>query len=70
MTQNILTKESNNIYTILYFQRYYWGGKLKNTFYKITSSKNESYKEKNIIYNVLKFKVVVTTQNQERSRQI
>ena len=67
MTQNILTKESN---TILYFQRYYWGGKLKNTFYKITSSKNESYKEKNIIYNVLKFKVVVTTQNQERSRQI
>ena len=106
LTQNILTKESNNIYTYFgncpqetifdiihfspektywkaeaktflnntqkikydatfYFPRYYRGGKLNNTFYKITSSKNESYKEDTIVYNDLKFKVDVPTPNQE-----
>ena len=47
------------------FPRYYRGAKLNNTFYKITSSKNESYEEENVIYDDLKFKVTVPTPNQE-----
>ena len=106
LTQNILIKESDNIYTYygncpqqtiydtikfcpektywkaeaitflnnpqkfkydatFLFPRYYRGGKLKNTFYKITSSKNETYEEENVIYDDVKYKVVVPTPNQE-----
>ena len=39
------------------FPRYYKGGKLENTYYRIFSSENKSYREENIIYEDTKLKV-------------
>jgi hypothetical protein len=48
------------------FPRYYRGGKLKNTYYRIFSTEGESYKEENQIKDDLKLDVKVPAANKEK----
>ena len=50
----------------LTFPRYYRGGKLKNSFYKISSSLNDMYNEEDIIYQDLKLRVEIPATEHER----
>ena len=48
------------------FPRYYKGGKLKNTYYRIFSSEGEEYKEENQIKDYLKLDIKVPALNEEK----
>ena len=50
----------------LTFPRYYRGGKLNNSFYKISSSLNDIYNEEDIIYQDLKLRVEIPAKEHER----
>ena len=50
----------------LTFPRYYRGGKIKNSFYKISSSLNDMYNEEDIIYQDLKLRVEIPATEHER----
>ena len=58
-------KFTNNVGFI--FPRYYRGGKLKNTYYRIFSTEGESYKEENQIKDDLKLDVKVPAANKEKA---
>ena len=57
-------KFTNKVWLI--FPRYYRGGKLKNSFYKISSSLNDMYNEEDIIYQDLKLRVEIPATEHER----
>ena len=48
------------------FPRYYRGGKLKNTYYRIFSTEGEEYKEENQIKDYLKLDIKVPALNEEK----
>ena len=48
------------------FPRYFKGGKLKNSYFKIITSENKEYKEEDIILDDLNLSLVVSAKNKER----
>ena len=57
-------KFTNNVF--FFFSRYYRGGKLNNTFYKLYSPVNQTkYNDSNIIYNGYELNVTVPAKNME-----
>ena len=57
-------KFTNNVNFI--FPRYYKGGKHKEKFYKINSTENEEYNEKDIIYEDTKYRITIPAANKEK----
>ena len=48
------------------FPRYYRGAKLNNTYYRILSSENKSYKENENIYEDVNLKITVPAENKDK----
>ena len=48
------------------FPRYYKGGKLKNTYYRIFSNDGDSYKENDLIYENKKLKIEIPGKNMQK----
>ena len=56
------TSEFTNDVSMI-FPQYYKGGKLKNNYYKIISTENKEYNEKDIIYEDIKYQVTIPGSN-------